>query len=1231
MKKLLSLGLAALALMTSPAFAASGTWNASPTDGTWVTTGTENNWSNGVAASPGATTGTTSQDVATFLSSSTTGITINSPTLNLRSIIFGAASTSLSSFTIGATDGNSLFLSSTGTISLAADVGPTNTSETINAPLVLEGSYTFNNSNATASNVLNIGGAISNGAATTTTLTLAGANSGLNTVSGVISDGTAGGVTAVTKLGAGTWILSGNNTYTGLTSASAGVLIVSGGLSSGGVSVSNAATLDINSATALGTGTFTIGNAATIDNTSGAGISVTTVTPQIWSGSFTFTGSNSLNLGSGAVSLAAGTHAVAAAVSANVLTVGGNISDAAGNTSALTKTGAGTLALTGNILETGVTGIGINGNSNYAGTLLLSGDNSAATGGVTIYYGALDLNSAKSLGGLLTISNSSGLSTGAVIDNTSGSAVTLSNNPNQTWSAGFTYTGTNDLNMGTGNVTMTTSIAATTTAGNLTEGGVIGGGFSLTKAGAGTLTLTGANTYTGATVINAGVLSTNLIANGGTASGIGASGTTSANLTLGGGTLQYTGATQVSNRAFGLSAGTNSAIEVTNATTNLSLVGGSGATGSLTKLGAGTLTLTGTSGYGGTTTVAAGTLNVTGSLGAGSAVTVGNGTAGAAILSGTGTVNGSLITSTVGSDIAYIAPGVNTSGARGDFGSAGTLKAGSLGVTLGDGTALDIDLGTTAALGGTTNDLIAMSGGTLTLGANGILTIDYNLLGGSLATGTAYTLINGASSVSNFNAGNITSNGIGGYTASYSVVGGALEVTFSASTGGATGVAYFNGQGTDLNTAANYDTSASSGTAVSAAPSATTNVNFAANRNASTTANISGPLTVNSVTFGAGSAGTQSGITVTSTDNAADNLTIEATSANGNTAGNGITVSSGSDTISAPVILGASQSWTTGAGTSLLVSGQISDGGNAFALTKAGAGTLTVTNNNIYTGGTTIGAGAFYANNAGGSTISNVTSSGQTVTATNAAGSATGTGAVTVQSTGILAGSGTISGPVTLLAGATLSSGAAQSNAQSPTNPTGVDTVTGTGLTLTSSLAINAGSSLSFALGAGASTGYLAFSTPNLNSTYLSFTGNTAGEINFGIGAATTINFVDLTAYQTPYVGDTLGLRQQNPYLLMAAGADSDYANLVTTGGLDQNGYVLGVGTDNKAGDYTPFNLAVYNSNGQLISGANNYGGLQLYLYNGDLEVVPEPGTWALMLGGLALLVIIQRRKNQAS
>ena len=67
----------------------------------------------------------------------------------------------------------------------------------------------------------------------------------------------------------------------------------------GGVTLS-AGQLNINHATALGTGTFTI-SGGTIDNTSGGSITESNNNAQAWNGDFTFTGSNALNLGTGAV------------------------------------------------------------------------------------------------------------------------------------------------------------------------------------------------------------------------------------------------------------------------------------------------------------------------------------------------------------------------------------------------------------------------------------------------------------------------------------------------------------------------------------------------------------------------------------------------------------------------------------------------------------------------------------------------------------------------------------------------------------------------------------------------------------------------------------------------------------------------------------------------------------------------------------------------------------------
>ena len=95
---------------------------------------------------------------------------------------------------------------------------------------------------------------------------------------------------------------------------------------------------------------------------------------------------------------------------------------------------------------------------------------------------------------------------GGTIDNTSGGSITLSNNNVQTWGGDFTFTGTNALNLGTGAVTLSANRTVTVSASTLTVGGAIGGAFSLTKAGAGNLILSGANTFSGGVTLSSGIL-----------------------------------------------------------------------------------------------------------------------------------------------------------------------------------------------------------------------------------------------------------------------------------------------------------------------------------------------------------------------------------------------------------------------------------------------------------------------------------------------------------------------------------------------------------------------------------------------------------------------------------------------------------------------------------------------------------------------------------------------------
>ena len=152
-------------------------------------------------------------------------------------------------------------------------------------------------------------------------------------------------------------------------------------------------------------------------------------------------------------------------------------------------------------------------------------------------------------------------------------------------------------------------------------------GAGQTKIGAGTLTLSGGNSYVGGTTINAGTLAVAADNNLGNGSGA---------LAFGGGTLQYL-AGFTSNRAVTLNAGGGSFDTNGN---NATLGGTLSGVGGLTKTGAGALTLSGSNSYSGATTINAGTLIVNGAI-ANSAVTVNSG----AMLAGTGTVGATTINS----------------------------------------------------------------------------------------------------------------------------------------------------------------------------------------------------------------------------------------------------------------------------------------------------------------------------------------------------------------------------------------------------------------------------------------------------------------------------------------------------------------------------------------------------------------------------------------------------------
>ncbi len=136
------------------------------------------------------------------------------------------------------------------------------------------------------------------------------------------------------------------------------------------------------------------------------------------------------------------------------------------------------------------------------GALTLGATNTY-TGGSTLFAGTLNLNNASALGaasGTFTIN-------GGTLDNTSGSPLTLANYP-QVWNANITFTGTTNLNLGAGPVTMTAGRTITVnSSAKLTVGGDISGsGFGIVKSGTGILQLDGANTITASSTLNLGEL-----------------------------------------------------------------------------------------------------------------------------------------------------------------------------------------------------------------------------------------------------------------------------------------------------------------------------------------------------------------------------------------------------------------------------------------------------------------------------------------------------------------------------------------------------------------------------------------------------------------------------------------------------------------------------------------------------------------------------------------------------
>ncbi|EHX2780989.1 autotransporter-associated beta strand repeat-containing protein [Salmonella enterica] len=349
---------------------------------------------------------------------------------------------------------------------------------------------------------------------------------------------------SLTKTGAGTLILNAENTYTGSTTISEGTLIATNVEALGTGNVTDNATLEMNTG-----GDF--------DNAiSGSGQVVKSGDETLTlSGANSYTGGTTI---SGGTLVASNVEALGSGdVTDNAtleLNTGGDFDNNIGGTGSVVKSGDKTLTLSGANSYTGGTTIS-------GGTLVVSNVEALGSGDVTD-NATLEMNTggdfANNIGG-----------TGSVVK--SGDK-TLTLSGANSYTGGTTISGgtlvANNVNaLGSGDVTDNATLEMNT-GGDFANN--IGGTGSVVKSGDKTLTLSGANSYTGGTTISGGTL---------VATNVDALGT--GNVT------------------------DNATLELNTGGTFDNAIGG---TGSVVKSGDKTLTLSGANSYSGATTISGGTL-----------------------------------------------------------------------------------------------------------------------------------------------------------------------------------------------------------------------------------------------------------------------------------------------------------------------------------------------------------------------------------------------------------------------------------------------------------------------------------------------------------------------------------------------------------------------------------------------------------------------------------------------
>ena len=738
--------------------------------------------------------------------------------------------------------------------------------------------------------------------------------SSYSVTNGTISANLGGASSALTKGGSGTVVLSGNNTFAG------GVTIDAGVLQLGQAGALNSTTPN---AVALGGGTLRLNSySVTVADLSGNGVvenasaSGATLTVNKASGSSTVTailqdgtGAGALALtktGNGTVTLSgANTYSGLTTISAGTLELDNRLAVQNSTVSNLVHGGLVFSSVTNRYVLGGLAGTGNIGLTNTAGSLL--GLSVGSNGSNTTYSGQLsgDGSLTKTGNGTLILSGMNNHTGGTVI---SGGTLSVGADGNLGNASG-------PLTLDGGTLLSTASFGTSRTISNLAAGtfavanattlrvdGVIAGPGSLTKVGGGTLSLTASNTFTGNFLMQDGalVVSNQYALQNNTLDFTGGAVTFGANIS----TFSVGGLEGNQNLALTDAGGAGIALAVGgngDSTTYSARLSG---TGSLTKVGGGTLTLTGNNNYSGATVVSSGKLVVNGSL-LTSTVTVNGGT-----LGGTGTVAGTMVVASGG----HLAPG----------NSVGVQEYGTL--TLESGGFLDIEFNT--ALSQTNDHFIVNNSGGLAI--NSGAKVNLYLEGGTspFTDLGLYYLINYTGSPVDPSGLSVANNA---FNRSYSFGTSAGASNWVVLTVGGAGRGWTGDSEVDAywQTGANW--------VGGVAPVAFDQLLFDGNTRVNNTNNFAANTKFNGIAF--------------TNSNGIGNFTL-----NGNTVnlvGNVVNLSGLSQTINLDLVLdGATRTFF--ANGTLTVNGDISDDGGARGLTKTGAGTLILTGSNSYNGETAV-------------------------------------------------------------------------------------------------------------------------------------------------------------------------------------------------------------------------------------------------------------------------------------